>query len=271
MFLTLLVTMKKAEKETDDGGKASRKSVLEATESGSFTEHTAETTPRRGFVSGFVASAGAMLASKFGLTRVSAASEQVRREQAKRAAAKYSSERQVERAVRKSAGELVSHLAKEGYLEAGLPSELPTSAIYTDSFEDYFSASDGVLVLGSVNGGEAEVKIQIKITVDDETRLYLVVAPQLNHSHAVVVNEATGEKRSFTQGTQSDDVTIQECTCIGDPTTWCELDCISGRCQCLQFNDGSNCNDDSGADCTKCYTEQNCITSCENIDKTCPS
>lgn len=235
-----------------------------------FNTKNERSTPRRGFLGRLTTAVGATLATSLGLTRLAAASKAVRRRQAKNIAAKYTSEDKVRRAIQGHAKDILKELSESGFLETDSVSELPVTEIYASSFEDYFEADDGVIVLGTVVEGGPRAKIQIKRQLSERKTLYIVVVPQLEHSHAVVVSAESNELRSFSKQISADgDVSTQACTCQ-DYDKWCELDCIEGRCECLQFHDGNYCNDDYGDSCSDCYTDTSCVKDCDNTDKTCP-
>lgn len=229
----------------------------------SGTQETAKEhrSSRRGALGGALITVTSLL----GVSTVSAAGGASDSEVAQQAAAAYNSEPDVRSAVRKYASGLLQVLADRDLLDSPTVSALPVSELYSSSMDAYFAAEEGAIVFGTVENGEPRTRIEIKTRLPDGRRLVVVVKPQVGKSYAVLPDwNGAGSVRSLSVSETSDGVTTQSCDCY-DSATYCGYSCIEGRCQCVEFNDGSHCMDGQDGQCDKCWTEDDC-SSCFSED-----
>lgn len=207
------------EKKSDGRESVNRRSVLGNVDD---PERHVDNGPgsRRGFVGGLLGTVGAALASTVGFTGASVANEGDSREQAVRAARRYSSKADVRRVVAQQTTDLRTALADEGVLDTAAADELLQQDLL--SVGEYLDADEGMVVFGTIHDGTATARIEIARQFSSH-ELKVTVYPETGETYATVRSDAPDRPdHQVVRAETTSEVTAAQDDCYCDPYTTCD-------------------------------------------------
>lgn len=238
--------------ESDSQSELDRSELLGNSSYGGIRRSVETSSERRGFLQKISGIFGITTAT-FGSTERTSALTPKEEEIGVKAVREFADEAKRERTIRTYAADVLKALQKRGHLSRATVSELPIDRLHR-TIESYGEASEGTLVVATVQDGRPKIKMQVKKQLVDR-ELVLIIEPQVGRSRAVL--RALGDEDSDRVISADEDASTQS-DCICDSFN----DCISDLC-------GFHC----CCDCAKVNVRQFCSDSacdgCEVLDNSC--
>lgn len=228
-----------------------RKTIINSMDDGPINGKEGRNYRRRSFIGKALAAMGSTLATTIGISATASATTLPHAEKAKAAAREYASEPRIRKVIDVHAADMITALAREGYIERDALSSFPLETIH-ESIRSYVDSDEGVLVTARAPDGYPSVKIQVKRRLSREEELILIVNPETGASRTVVRRLDPQDHSTVLTTTLDSDgqVTTQNCSYC-DSRTECSRSCGPYSCGCEKV-EARVCWDDS--DCDGCYT-----------------